>query len=90
MIWSLKIPPKIKSFLWRAALNIIPTCNNLNKKHVMIDYTCPVYRGHVETVLHVFVIVILQKVVGILLRLATIGVLIIILAIGFVLCLVYF
>lgn len=55
LIWSLKVPPKIKSFLWCATMNIIPTCDNLSWKQVLIDSTCLVCRGHAESVCRLFV-----------------------------------
>lgn len=32
LIWSLKVPPKLKFLLWKDYMNILPTCDNLNKK----------------------------------------------------------
>lgn len=30
MIWKIKVPPKIKTFIWRACSNILPTRDNLS------------------------------------------------------------
>lgn len=55
LIWLLKIPPKVRLFLWRPVMNILPICDNLNKEQVMIDNTCPICRGNAELVFHLFV-----------------------------------
>ncbi|XP_019150982.1 PREDICTED: uncharacterized protein LOC109147778 [Ipomoea nil] len=39
-LWSLKVPPKWKTFLWRALSDILPTTENLLSKRVDIDPTC--------------------------------------------------
>ncbi|XP_019198919.1 PREDICTED: uncharacterized protein LOC109192681 [Ipomoea nil] len=39
-LWKLKIPPKWKTFLWRAISNILPTTTNLLIKRVDVDPTC--------------------------------------------------
>lgn len=31
-LWNLKIPPKVKNFLWRAVQNFLPTKDLLHKK----------------------------------------------------------
>lgn len=36
-------------------MNVILTCDNLNKKRVMVDNTCPVCPGHAESPLYLFV-----------------------------------
>ncbi|CAI9767956.1 unnamed protein product [Fraxinus pennsylvanica] len=35
-IWKMKMPRKIKSFIWKASKNILPTLNNLKKKNIDI------------------------------------------------------
>lgn len=53
-------------------MNILPTCNYLNRMRVMIEDICPVCRGQLETIFHVFVDFFLRGIVDILRRLATI------------------
>ena len=36
-IWSLNVPPKVQTFLWRACLNILPTCGNLQKWKLQVE-----------------------------------------------------
>ena len=39
-IWKLKVPNKIKSFLWRACTDSLPTKCNLIKRKVLLEPTC--------------------------------------------------
>ena len=55
VIWKLKIPEKVKIFLWRAAKNILPTTENLWKKRVMQEAICPVCRSGWENTVHALV-----------------------------------
>ena len=34
LIWSIKVPPKVKSLILSAFLNILPTFDNLHKKQL--------------------------------------------------------
>lgn len=45
-------------------MNILPARNNLNKRHVMVENTCPVCRGHAELVCMFSLIVIFLRIVG--------------------------
>ncbi|XP_019179260.1 PREDICTED: uncharacterized protein LOC109174482 [Ipomoea nil] len=40
-MWKIKVPPKWKTFLWRAICDILPTTLNLILKRVEVDPTCP-------------------------------------------------
>jgi hypothetical protein len=45
-IWSLKLPGKIKIFLWRLLHNSLPTRRNIKRKHVELDTVYPMcYRA---------------------------------------------
>ncbi|GMY33812.1 putative ribonuclease h protein [Fagus crenata] len=44
-VWSLHIPPKVKNFIWRACLNILPTKINLKKKKITTDWFCPICKS---------------------------------------------
>ena len=33
-IWALKVPPKVRNFIWRACSNILPTKDNLHHQRV--------------------------------------------------------
>lgn len=46
------IPEKVKIFLWRAANELFPTAENLWKKRVMQEATCPVCRNGMENTTH--------------------------------------
>lgn len=39
-VWSLNIPPKVRTFMWRACLDILPTKANLAQQKVRIDTRC--------------------------------------------------
>ena len=51
-IWSLHIPPKVKNFIWRACLNILPTKINLKKKKITSDGFCPICESEAESIDH--------------------------------------
>ncbi|XP_019173296.1 PREDICTED: uncharacterized protein LOC109168895 [Ipomoea nil] len=51
----LKIPPKRKTFLWRALSDILPTTTNLNIKRVGIDPTCAKCGVAHEDIMHALV-----------------------------------
>ncbi|KAL5555122.1 hypothetical protein UlMin_037358 [Ulmus minor] len=53
-LWNLKLPPKIKFFLWRSCLNALPTKDNLVKRGIKILQSCPKCGEVQESVLHVF------------------------------------
>ncbi|CAI9757018.1 unnamed protein product [Fraxinus pennsylvanica] len=40
-IWNLKIPAKVRNFLWRASQLVLPTADHLRAKRVDIDKLCP-------------------------------------------------
>lgn len=54
-IWNLKIPPKVKNFLWRACSNCLPTKDLLTAKRVPVNLYCSMCNEHQETVLHILV-----------------------------------
>ncbi|XP_058010282.1 uncharacterized protein LOC110649096 [Hevea brasiliensis] len=43
------IPPKVKNFIWRAILNILPTCSSLSGRRVDVFDVCPMCGGERET-----------------------------------------
>ena len=51
-IWKMKVPNKIRHFIWRAAKDSLPTKVNLKARHVLVD---DVYEGcgdYSESTLH--------------------------------------
>ena len=53
-LWSLKIPHKIRMFLWRICRNNVPVRNMLREKGVDIPILCPMCNIEVEHLLHIF------------------------------------
>ena len=51
-VWSLHILPKVKNFIWRACLNILPTKINLKKKKITTDGFCPICESEAESIAH--------------------------------------
>lgn len=39
-IWKLKIPQKVKLFIWRAVCDVLPIRDNLRKRRVNCDFNC--------------------------------------------------
>lgn len=52
-LWHLKIPPKVKNFMWRAVTNTLPTCLELASRIVDLSSLCPVCHNAGETASHV-------------------------------------
>ncbi|KAL5555881.1 hypothetical protein UlMin_038117 [Ulmus minor] len=53
-LWNLKVPPKIKIFLWRLFQNAIPTRANLARRGIKLHKSCPRCGEVKETSLHTF------------------------------------
>lgn len=51
-VWKMKIPNKVKVLCWRLLKQALPTLNNLRKRRVLLDTTCPVCCCGDESVLH--------------------------------------
>lgn len=51
-IWTLAIPPKIKTFWWRILHDGLPVAENLRKRSIKVDSTCQMCGEHPETQLH--------------------------------------
>ena len=49
------MPNKVKNFIWRAAINVLPTAVNLISKRVDIPSTCTVCNAHEEPVTHALI-----------------------------------
>lgn len=52
ILWNLKIPLKVKHFLWRAVKNVLPTKDQLASKRVPVLLMCPVCNLENETIYH--------------------------------------
>ena len=53
MVWSLNVPPKVRTFIWRACTNCLPTRDNLHCRRVRVDPTCEMCKQEPETTSHV-------------------------------------
>ena len=51
-IWHLKIPPKIRIFMWKACENALPTMLNLRKRGVATDGVCPICGNEAKSICH--------------------------------------
>ena len=51
-LWKLIVPSKVKSFLWRAFTNSIPTMQNLHKRKVASSSICSLYNEKEESTIH--------------------------------------
>nr|POE73187.1 putative ribonuclease h protein [Quercus suber] len=52
-IWGSQVQPKVRSFLWRALKNSIPTKLNLRRRTILADDWCDQCKGATEDVIHV-------------------------------------
>ena len=53
-IWQLKVPNKVKMFVWRLAHNSLPVRRNVANRGINIDTMCPVCRRFDEDCGHLF------------------------------------
>ncbi|XP_012837526.1 PREDICTED: uncharacterized protein LOC105958069 [Erythranthe guttata] len=56
VLWHLPIPPKIRVFLWRACLEILPTQAELTRRRISQSAVCNICGYESETSLHVFMV----------------------------------
>lgn len=54
-LWKLKIPPRVKHFIWRLCRHILPTRSNLAHRHIVTDLDYPFCPGNIETKQHTFI-----------------------------------
>jgi hypothetical protein len=52
LIWKLKVPNVEKNFIWRVCHDILPTRDNLLRRKVVTDPSCPMCGLEVETPIH--------------------------------------
>ena len=52
-IWRLNVPPKVRTFSWRACSNCLPTKENLLKRRVKVEAKCEICCQKPETTSHV-------------------------------------
>uniref|UniRef100_A0A803NG12 Uncharacterized protein n=1 Tax=Cannabis sativa TaxID=3483 RepID=A0A803NG12_CANSA len=52
-LWHLKIPPKVKNFMWRAVSDVLPTCLQLVSKGASVSPMCLVCHHTAETATHI-------------------------------------
>ena len=51
----LRVPPKVRATIWRAASSCLPTRAQLRDHHVPINPSCPICGESRETILHYLV-----------------------------------
>ena len=51
-VWSLRIPNRVKTLLWRAGSDALPTKVNLQKRRILSDAACPGCNTENESSLH--------------------------------------
>lgn len=54
MIWSAKVPQKIKMFLWKVVHNILPVQENIYKKQITSSKEYPICKKESESAEHTF------------------------------------
>jgi hypothetical protein len=52
-LWALSLPPKIKMFLWRACVGVLPTYELLWRRHMRLEGSCPCCLHALESVDHI-------------------------------------
>ncbi|GAA0184221.1 hypothetical protein LIER_31509 [Lithospermum erythrorhizon] len=53
-VWGLRVPPRVKTFLWKCLHNVLSTKTNLRRMGVMIDDLCPLCNKAPESLPHLF------------------------------------
>lgn len=53
-LWSACVPDEVKIFVWRCCLNAFPTRENLMRRKMITNATCPFCDGETESVEHAF------------------------------------
>lgn len=53
-LWNLRVPPKVRDFLWRVCRDCLPHKSNLRRKHIITDSLCPMCNIDVENSWHLF------------------------------------
>ena len=53
-VWSIKLPPKVKNFLWRLYNHCLPTKDLLIYRRLDVDPAFPFCANEMATALHVF------------------------------------
>lgn len=56
LIWQLKIPPKVKRFLWRAGREVLPSRQCLQSKGIFVPLIYVMYEKEVENYMHGFAV----------------------------------
>jgi hypothetical protein len=51
--WNSNVPPAVKTFIWRACHNLLPTRVNLRRRGVCEEASCPICLHEEETIEHV-------------------------------------
>ena len=51
-VWGLRVPNRVKTMLWRAGSNILPSKANLKKRKIASDDLCPGCKLKSETTIH--------------------------------------
>ena len=54
-LWGLRIPPKVKIFIWRCFHEILPTAFNLERRHVSVSPRCYRCGEDGETIFHALI-----------------------------------
>ncbi|KAH9761073.1 putative reverse transcriptase/RNA-dependent DNA polymerase [Citrus sinensis] len=54
-VWKLKVPAKVKHFIWCAVVNVLPTADNLRRCQVEVPSVCPICNAYDEIVAHCLV-----------------------------------
>ena len=52
-LWQLRVPNKIKMFVWKACNDALPTMDNLYRQHIAHSDRCNLCQKHPEDVVHV-------------------------------------
>ena len=52
-IWKLNVPPKVRTFLWQACSNILPTRGNLHRRKLQVEPRCEFCCQSTESIEHV-------------------------------------